>query len=61
MKTLLELEPGDCRFPFGDRDFTFCAAPQCFNHRNGEFVQSSYCRQHHFICTKEPAPRRATA
>lgn len=24
---LLDLKPGECRWPFGDRDFVFCALP----------------------------------
>jgi len=26
-KRLIELEPSDCRWPFGDRHFVFCALP----------------------------------
>jgi len=52
MKTLEE--PDDCRFPFGDSDFKFCAAPKCFIPRGCEMVQSSYCREHYFICVREP-------
>ena len=26
-KTFVDLGPGECRWPFGDRDFVFCALP----------------------------------
>lgn len=52
MKTLLELEPNDCRFAFGETDFRFCAQPQHVYLRNDKMVQSPYCKEHHFICTK---------
>jgi hypothetical protein len=61
VKTLIDLEPGDCRFPFGDRDFMFCAKPQHFHVLNGKLVQSSYCEEHHLICTFVPMPKRAAA
>ena len=40
--TLAELEAGECRYAYGDSDFTFC----------GHKVQpgSSYCRPHHMLC-----------
>lgn len=37
-KTLLELGPNDCRYPFGDGPFVFCGQPQ--------FEGSSYCGCH---------------
>lgn len=37
-KTLLELGPNDCRYPFGDGPYTFCGHPQ--------FEGSSYCGAH---------------
>jgi GcrA cell cycle regulator len=37
-KTLLELGPNDCRYPYGDGPFTFCGQPQ--------FKGSSYCGGH---------------
>lgn len=37
-KTLLELGPNDCRYPYGDGPFTFCGQPQ--------FEGSSYCGCH---------------
>jgi hypothetical protein len=42
MKTLLELEGGDCRYPFGDGPFLFCGDPAQ--------DKSSYCSGHHEIC-----------
>lgn len=45
--TILELEPGMCKFPEGDRDFKFCGAPQ--------FEHSPYCGVHHQLCFN-PAP-----
>lgn len=44
--TIAELEPNDCRFPYGDRDILFCG------HSKQE--KSSYCSYHHAICW-EPA------
>ncbi len=46
MKTLLELEDHDCRFPFGDEVIMFC----------GEARQekSSYCPFHHRKCWVVP-------
>lgn len=37
--SLMELEPGDCRYPYGDGPFTFCG------HTKTE--DSSYCGPHH--------------
>jgi|HubBroStandDraft_1064217.scaffolds.fasta_scaffold08818_3 GcrA cell cycle regulator len=39
--TLADLEPGDCRFPFGEGPFTFCGAPK---------LGGSYCGFHAKIC-----------
>jgi GcrA cell cycle regulator len=50
-KQLLELGPGDCRWPVGDpkeADFFFCAAPQ--------LTGRSYCRRHYHVAT---SPRLA--
>jgi hypothetical protein len=62
MKTLVELDHNDCRFPSGDGAcITFCAAPQlCYNFR-GELRRSSYCREHHFRCTVVSSEARAAA
>ena len=45
---LADLQPKDCRYPYGDRTpYTFC----------GNRVQegSSYCRSHHQLCNKHEA------
>lgn len=51
--TLADLGTGDCRYPFGDRDITFCGRPQ----QGG----SSYCPQHHAVCWVKPTGRRVAA
>jgi hypothetical protein len=61
MKTLIDLEANDCRFPFGDQEFTFCAAPQHLYVFRGELRKSSYCREHHFRCTVVSSEARAVA
>ena len=53
MKSLVDLEKHDCRFPFGENPFLFC----------GEVKRddSSYCDFHHRICWVKPisAPVKA--
>jgi hypothetical protein len=61
MKTLLELEENDCRFPIGDEDIKFCAKPRHVFTRLDRLCTSSYCHEHHLICTVEPYVRRAAA
>ena len=39
---LEELKPGQCRFPYGDGPYRFCALPV---HQD-----SSYCATHHKVC-----------
>jgi GcrA cell cycle regulator len=39
-RTLLDLKVGECRWPEGDRHYTFCGAPQAFG---------SYCAHHHAL------------
>jgi hypothetical protein len=51
--TLADLDPNGCRYPFGNRDITFCDKPQ----QDG----SSYCPAHHAICWVKPTGRRAAA
>ncbi len=49
--SLIELESGHCRYPYGDGPLTFCGHPQ----KEG----SSYCVPHHFLCwiaPRAPAP-----
>jgi GcrA cell cycle regulator len=45
-KTLRDLEPNDCRYPYGDRIITFCGQPK----QEG----SSYCPYHHELCYVPP-------
>lgn len=45
MVTFDDLQHGECRYPFGNRDFTFCALPV--------LEGGSYCRQHMTI-TRQP-------
>jgi hypothetical protein len=61
MKTLVELDHNDCRFPSGDGSITFCAAPQLMYVLRGEMRKSSYCREHHFRCTVVSSEARAAA
>jgi hypothetical protein len=61
MKKLIDLEPNECRFPYGDSDFKFCAKPAHFHFMGDKLVQSSYCHEHHLICTVEPYVRRRAA
>jgi GcrA cell cycle regulator len=46
---LADLTPNDCRFPYGDRDLTFCGHPK--------LPHSSYCAEHHALCWQEPKSR----
>lgn len=50
--TLLELQAGDCRYPYGDSDFTFCGHPKISG--------SSYCPKHFALTRPLPSERRAT-
>lgn len=43
---LLDLEPGDCRYPYGDETITFCGHPK----QEG----SQYCTPHHHLCWVKP-------
>lgn len=43
--SLIDLEPGDCRYPYGDETITFCAHPA--------MVGSSYCVPHRHLCWGE--------
>jgi len=44
--TLMDLEPGDCRYPYGDDVITFCGHPK----QDG----SQYCTPHHHLCWVKP-------
>lgn len=51
MVALLDLGPGDCRFPVNDPrndDFGFCGAPK---------AGRSYCEYHHRLCYRPPEVR----
>lgn len=50
-KLLLDLESGDCRYPFGDGPIVFCGHPAVDG--------SSYCLPHKILCSKATEhPRR---
>jgi hypothetical protein len=57
--TLIELEKGNCRFPYGDspEPITFCGHLKCTPIVNGVAEESSYCAAHHVLCTKLPTHR----
>jgi hypothetical protein len=61
MKTLLELEANECRFPFGESDFKFCGRPTHLYMRFEKICSSPYCREHHLICIVEPVPAKRAA
>ncbi len=42
MKTLMDLEDHDCRYPFGDETILFCG--------EAKREKSSYCDFHHRLC-----------
>ena len=44
--SLLDLEPNDCRYPYGDGPMTFCGHPKQ--------AGSQYCTPHHFLCWERP-------
>jgi GcrA cell cycle regulator len=44
--SLVELEPGDCRYAYGDGPFTFCGHPAQ--------AGSSYCVPHTALCKEPP-------
>lgn len=62
--TLIELECGDCRYPYGgdstSEAITFCGHPSYSYVREGTEakITSSYCRPHFELCRMEPRPRR---
>ena len=43
--SLLDLEPGDCRYPYGDEAITFCGHPK--------MEKTSYCVPHFHLCRGE--------
>ena len=44
--SLLDLEAGDCRYPYGDDQITFCGHPK----QDG----TSYCTPHYALCNEKP-------
>jgi len=48
-KTLLDLDPNDCRWPFGDGPFTFCGCKKS--------PIGSYCEEHTRLATAPPMIR----
>jgi len=55
LKTLLDLESHDCRWPIGEPrhpDFHFCGAPQLPGH--------PYCEQHWRLALQPAKPRNQT-
>ena len=51
--SLIDLEPGDCRYAYGEGPFTFCAHPK--------LATSSYCGPHHALVWVKPAPPKHKA
>jgi len=51
--SLLDLGPGECRYPYGDASITFCGHPAV--------AGSSYCRPHHDLCWVKPIPSKPKA
>jgi GcrA cell cycle regulator len=44
--SLIDLEPTDCKYPFGEGPFTFCGHPQ--------IEGAPYCAAHLILCTGAP-------
>lgn len=51
--SLMDLEPTDCRYPYGDGPISFCGHPK----KDG----SSYCAPHHHLVWVKPNPPRHKA
>lgn len=49
--TLMDLEPGDCRYAYGDGPMVFCGHPIK--------AGSSYCVPHHHLCWVPPVTQKA--
>ena len=47
--SLLDLQPGECRYPYGEHDYTFCGHPV--------FNRSSWCAPHWRSVTEQRMPR----
>jgi GcrA cell cycle regulator len=52
---LVDLEPGDCRYPYGEGDYTFCGHPK--------LSDCSYCERHYALVQGDGtrSERQATA
>lgn len=50
MLELIDVNSGDCHFPFGDTNYKFCGLPTAFD--------KSYCRWHSAIVYNPPQERR---
>lgn len=61
MKNLVDLDANDCRYPFGETDFQFCAKPKHVYMRFEKVCISPYCHEHHLICTLEPSTKKVAA
>lgn len=46
--SLLDLKQGQCRFPFGDRPFTFCGC--------AALEDKTYCEAHYALTHVAPTP-----
>jgi GcrA cell cycle regulator len=44
--SLIDLEPNDCRYPYGDDHITFCG--------HQKMSGSAYCVPHHALCNEQP-------
>ena len=45
-KDLVDLKPFECRYPFGNGPYRFCAKPT--------LIGSSWCAYHHLLCCRKP-------
>lgn len=45
-KNLVDLKPFECRYPFGNGPYRFCAKPT--------LIGSSWCAYHHLLCCRKP-------
>jgi hypothetical protein len=48
-KSLMDLNPFECRYPYGDSMYSFCARPTK--------IGSSYCEHHNVMCWVKPVRR----
>ena len=45
-KDLVDLKPFECRYPFGNGPYRFCAKPT--------LIGSAWCAYHHLLCCRKP-------